>query len=564
MNKYLFSIIILFQSLLGYSQEDLKLRDSIINYRYTNPNLAIDFGIKYIESIQYKTSDSLIVGTHALIGEILTDLGLYSSAIEYFNRALELYKSTPEENRRNPKIDQPPWILLNIGNIYLKNGDYEKASEKYNEARNNFLSKDFKKNADFGINTSESNLGLIDQIKGDFNAAEEKYFQVYQRRIKNGKQDDVLYSLAQLIAINLLKGDLISANNKLNELDQYYTIHKEKFSSTSIFTRNYGYGVSSFAAYYQSKKKFDSAIKFLKKAEKILIGFPTEVAALGSRFAECYLGAGELDKAEQVALKNLEIKNLSDTEKKYNYKVLEKVYNKKNLNSKLLNIKDSLIILTSGSSNSKIFSILNSLETKIQLAKSAKEISQNKIRYNTYLYILIICTVILFFSLITIRINYNYQKERSKSLSLEKITIQDQLDKKNRELISKSNFIIQRNDYLKKIQKDMNSRIVDSKITINRLSKELDLVIKSEKSYKDFDKMFIEVYPDFYNKINALASLSQTDLRLASYIKMNHTNNEIASISGVSLRTVESQRYRLSKKLNLGKDQNLNSFLLSI
>jgi len=45
---------------------------------------------------------------------------------------------------------------------------------------------------------------------------------------------------------------------------------------------------------------------------------------------------------------------------------------------------------------------------------------------------------------------------------------------------------------------------------------------------------------------------------------MNHTINEIASISGISLRTVESQRYRLSKKLNLGKDQNLNSFLLSI
>lgn len=83
-------------------------------------------------------------------------------------------------------------------------------------------------------------------------------------------------------------------------------------------------------------------------------------------------------------------------------------------------------------------------------------------------------------------------------------------------------------------------------------------------TYSGFDKMFIKVYPDFYNKLNTLAALSQTDLRLASYIKMNHTNNEITSISGISLRTVESQRYRLSKKLNLEKDQNLNSFLLSI
>ena len=73
--------------------------------------------------------------------------------------------------------------------------------------------------------------------------------------------------------------------------------------------------------------------------------------------------------------------------------------------------------------------------------------------------------------------------------------------------------------------------------------------------------MFVEVYPNFYEKLNALSTLSQTDLRLASYIKMNHNNNEIANISGISLRTVESQRYRLSKKLNLEKDQGLDSFL---
>ena len=204
------------------------------------------------------------------------------------------------------------------------------------------------------------------------------------------------------------------------------------------------------------------------------------------------------------------------------------------------------------------------MEIQIQIAKTSKEINENKIKYNTYIYILIICSTILFFSLITIRINYNLQKERGSLLEIEKKVISSKLEEKNRELMSKTNFIIQRNDYLKKIQKEVDSRKVDSEVSINHLSKELDLVIRSEKSYSDFDKMFIEVYPDFYDKLNAFASLSQTDLRLASYIKMNHTINEIASISGISLRTVESQRYRLSKKLNLGKDQNLNSFLLSI
>ena len=90
------------------------------------------------------------------------------------------------------------------------------------------------------------------------------------------------------------------------------------------------------------------------------------------------------------------------------------------------------------------------------------------------------------------------------------------------------------------------------------------MVISSEKTYQDFDNMFIEVYPEFYKSLNQINKLSKTDLRLSSYIKMNHSNDEIAQISGVSVRTIESQRYRLSKKLKLDKGGDLNSFILNI
>ena len=45
---------------------------------------------------------------------------------------------------------------------------------------------------------------------------------------------------------------------------------------------------------------------------------------------------------------------------------------------------------------------------------------------------------------------------------------------------------------------------------------------------------------------------------------MNKNNNEITQISGTSLRTIQSQRYRLSKKLKLEKNQYLNSFIFDI
>ena len=45
---------------------------------------------------------------------------------------------------------------------------------------------------------------------------------------------------------------------------------------------------------------------------------------------------------------------------------------------------------------------------------------------------------------------------------------------------------------------------------------------------------------------------------------MNHSNDEIAKISGVSIRTIESQRYRLSKKFNLENGYELNNFIHNI
>lgn len=547
-------------SISASGQNSKQLKDSILKYKTINPSLAVEYGLKYEKLTANQKPDKEKQNTYALLGEILLEMGLNASALDYLTRSVQIYSALPKSEKNFPNIDQPPWVILNIGSIYFRNKDYEKATEKYNQAINLFENSGSEDDKFFGLNTSNSNLGLIEEAKGNYEKAEEIYYKIYQRRLEKGKKEDILYSIAQLITVKLLLGDELAAQNKLKDAKRIYQRADDK-QDNSLVTRNWGLVQFVYGAIYQSLKKYDLALNSYNEAKEILKAFPSEINALGSRVAECHLGLNQFEVAERIANENLKIKNLNDNEKKYNYKVLEKIYKYKGQDSKLLNIKDSLILITSGSSDSKFFKTLNDLEIQIQLANTAREINESKIRYNTYIYILIICSVILFFSLITIRINYNYQKEKGNLLEIEKKIISSKLAEKNRELMSKTNFIIQRNDYLKKIQKGVDSGKVEDKISINRLSKELDLVIKSEKNYNDFDKMFVEVYPNFYEKLNALSTLSQTDLRLASYIKMNHNNNEIANISGISLRTVESQRYRLSKKLNLEKDQGLDSFL---
>lgn len=565
--------VLLVSYLCANAQENERLRDSIFKYQFLNPNLAIEYGMEYVELRSADDPDQEMVRTYSKIGEILLYMELYSSSLEYFNTALRILNSIKKDGDGNSLYSKndPPWIVLNIGNIYFKNRNYEKALEKFKEARKLFEIEEDPMDRLNGFNTSNSNIGLVYGALGQYDKQEKIYYEVYDKLFSNsGKAENykstLLYRMSQLLSVKLLKGELISAKNQLNKITQFFEVEKNNESnlSTSLLTRNYGYTHSIMGAYYQSKKQYQKAIESLTMATELFKSFPVEVNVTGSRLSECYLAINEIDTAKEIALKNLSFKNISDREKRYNYRVLEKIYKKTKNNQELLKVKDSLILISSGTNSSKVLKTLNDLETQILLSKSARELNESKIRYNTYLYILIIGSVILFFSLVTIRINYNYQKEKGSRLELEKEKVTEELNQKNRELVSKANFIIQRNDYLKNLQKKISSSVKEEDYSTNMVSNELNRVINSEKSYEEFDNMFVNVYPDFYKKLNQISKLSQTDLRLASYIKMSHNNNEIANISGISLRTVESQRYRLTKKLNLDKDQDLNSFLMSL
>ena len=80
------------------------------------------------------------------------------------------------------------------------------------------------------------------------------------------------------------------------------------------------------------------------------------------------------------------------------------------------------------------------------------------------------------------------------------------------------------------------------------------LIISLLKLFPDFFKTLISLHPE----------LSSTDLQLCAYIKLNQSNHDIASIKNLSLRSVESQRYRLRKKLKIEKTLDLFNYLTNL
>ena len=159
------------------------------------------------------------------------------------------------------------------------------------------------------------------------------------------------------------------------------------------------------------------------------------------------------------------------------------------------------------------------------------------------------------------------KEERNIRLEAEQQVIEAELENKQIELVNKTNFIAQRNEYLEKLRGSIDKEekeTSESKIS-RKIKNDINRIIGSEKVFEDFENQFNKVYPDFFKDMLAqFGKLSNTDLRLSAYIKMNQSNSQIAQITGASIRTVESQRYRLSKKLDLTKEDDLNSLIISL
>jgi tetratricopeptide (TPR) repeat protein len=556
-------LLILLISNFSLSQNSDQVFDSIIKYKQQRPSLALEYGFEYSKITFDRKPDLETVQFNGAMGEILSFLGFDATALEYLTRAIKLHETLPADNRKFPEINELPGVLLIIGNIYFKNQQYDKADEIFSHTISLYEKIKDEEAKFFGINTAMSNRALIKEVKKDYTGAEKIHLEVLERRKEYGKVVDIIYSMNSISSILLIKNETVEAKKMLDSAQNFYIKEIENGNNNPILNRNMGYGFFSFGYIMQYKKEFEKAIIYLNKSKTYLKDFPSDLAAIGSRLAECNLGLNNIEEAEKIAIKNLQFKNLNEQEKTYNYRVLEKIYKRKKMDKKLLMVKDSLILMATGFSKIKTTKSLNNFETEIKLANSSRELNESKIKHNTYLYISIICFIILISAIFGIRINYNLQKEVASRLEAEKKLISSELSQKNRELVSKTNFILQRNEYLKKIQGKLDSDQFNTDET-KSVAFNLNSVISSEKLYKDFDKMFVNVYPNFYLELNKVAKLSTTDLRLASLIKMNHNNNEIAIISGVSLRTIESQRYRLSKKLKLKKNQSLNSLLLAI
>ena len=134
-------------------------------------------------------------------------------------------------------------------------------------------------------------------------------------------------------------------------------------------------------------------------------------------------------------------------------------------------------------------------------------------------------------------------------------------------VIRKNEILIDISNQISKIQESEESSALTP--GANKQLMKIQKLIKENISHDDdwqkFAQNFDVVYENYLKRLVQLyPQLNANDQRLCAYLKMGLSSKEIAPLLNMSYRSVEMNRYRLRKKMELSRDVNLVEYLQRI
>ncbi len=159
---------------------------------------------------------------------------------------------------------------------------------------------------------------------------------------------------------------------------------------------------------------------------------------------------------------------------------------------------------------------------------------------------------------------------KNEKLEIEVQRNKAELESKSKELAAIAMQITNKNEILNQIKVKLEK--IQQKMLHEQSKKQVSEVIKTinedmlrEDDWDKFEVHFDQVHEDFLKRLRAnFPALTPKDLRLCAYLRMNLSTKEIAPLLNISIRGVEISRYRLRKKFDIERIENLTDFLMNV
>lgn len=559
-------------------------------------------GMKYVR-LAFKVADSIhyddgFIKSRILISEFLLQTGENDSVKLILNGLLDEFDA---ELHNREYIDF--WIAR--GMVYYETGSYDTAMSNYETAFEIVPDETEVNEITASIYTNRAN---IYGVHGEYTKAVEDYMKVAQYYEYNSNQ-------APLAQIYINIGAEFRNLNEFTTSIEYYnkaaTINKETGNNRGLAQCYANMGVS-----YKQMDSIDLAIEFyelsLEIAEKT--NSTLFIAQNKLNLGNIYEKAGQYDDAIEMFNSSLEIcmkagieygvmlnylnlghvnelmKNL-ETSEDYYQKALVKTGEMKlpkeeyqvlvrlpDLNVEQGNFMDAY-------KNHKLFyQLKDSIQSKeqtqyiLELEKKyeseKKELAFVQLEKNGANQRLIISLLILVALVLLIVVQRAYLKNKiTKRDHLihqqESAILQTKLNSKNRELSNAAVQVVEMqiqfretNDKIRGIiHKSIDKNIPVFQEILNFLNKNY----LKHSLLKDFENQLTDSNKDFYSKILiTFPVLTPTELKICAMLRLNLSSKEIAVLLNRSIRTIDFTRNSIRKKLKLGVQDNLHTFLISV
>jgi DNA-binding CsgD family transcriptional regulator len=162
------------------------------------------------------------------------------------------------------------------------------------------------------------------------------------------------------------------------------------------------------------------------------------------------------------------------------------------------------------------------------------------------------------------------QESEKQIIQLRNEKLQSEVEHKNSELASSAMNLVRKKEMLSKLKEDLADykNIPDTEKAgkeFQKIIRVIDKELDHNEEWEQFAVHFDSVHTNYLKILKEkYPALTTSDLKLAAYLRLSLSSKEIAQLMNISIRGVETSRYRLRKKLELENEINLFDFLIRV
>lgn len=161
-------------------------------------------------------------------------------------------------------------------------------------------------------------------------------------------------------------------------------------------------------------------------------------------------------------------------------------------------------------------------------------------------------------------------RQEKQIIQLEKEKLEFDLQHKSQEMANLMINFVRKNEMLTEIKSEIfkvstqlkGEGAREGKQQLVLINSKIDANIQSDEVLKRIEDQFDLIHNNFMKRLHAKhPDLSNNERMMCAYLKMNLSTKEIAPLLNISVRGVETIRYRLRKKFDLDREDSLTDYL---